>query len=121
MIAGCGPLKGTLYPRIVAISVQEKLGAAVIAAGAQEIVAGADLVAPGKLIGCFSGEAIGELIMAVIPTVIVARFDAFGDGDDFSEKRAAVVCGAKQTRDLKPELRIIFEEESFGADFLGLA
>ena len=81
LVASDGALVSALDARIIWIGVQEKLGAAIVAAGSQIIVPGADLVALPELTGGFIGEAIGESVVGIVPTVVITGLDVFGDSD----------------------------------------
>jgi hypothetical protein len=118
VIAGCAQIERALYARIVGMGVQEEIGATIVAACAQVIVAGADLVPTPQLIGRLAGDPIGKAGHGVVPAVIVAGLDLLGDRDDFAEQGGAVLGRAEQAFDLEPELRIVFEDQGFGAGVL---
>jgi hypothetical protein len=75
--------------------VQEKLGAAIVAAGSQVLVTGGDLVAFVDLAVGFIDESIGEGAISVVSTAVIAGLDALGNTYNFTKQRPAVICGTK--------------------------
>ncbi len=98
---------------------QEEFGAAIVAAGPQEIVAGADPVALLQLAFRFIGQAVGEGAVGVVPAAEVTRLDLAGDGDDFAEFGAAIFSRAEKAGNLEPEFGVVLEEERFGSLVVG--
>ena len=89
----------------------EELRAAAVGRGAQQPVAGADLVAGGQLAASLGLGALRGRRPLLIPAVVIASGDACRGGDHLADVRAAVGGVAQRPQRLIPELAVVGEQE----------